>query len=57
MGGIAKNWSGLYVAGSVSGTLPGLTSLAKPDAFVANLKLPHCWESLENWQNYCENTW
>ncbi len=55
--GIAKNWSGLYVAGSVSGTLPGLTSLAKPDAFVANLKLPHCWESLENWQNYCENTW
>jgi len=57
IGGIAKNWSGLYVAGSVSGTLPGLTSLAKPDAFVANLKLPNCWRSLENWQNYCENTW
>jgi len=55
--GIAKNWSGLYVTGSASGTLPGLTSPGMPGPFVANLKLPSCWESLENWQNYCENTW
>ncbi len=55
--GIAKNWSGLYVAGSVSGTLPGQTSLGSLDAFAANLRLPNCWESVENWQNYCANTW
>jgi len=56
--GIAKNWSGLFVAGSVSGTFPEQTSLGGAfDAFIANLKLPNCWESLENTENYCANSW
>jgi hypothetical protein len=55
--GITKNWSGLYVVGSVLGTLPGQTATGRRDAFVANLRLPNCWESLENWENYCANTW